>query len=84
MDRHPERQLEDAGDSTSPETPTRMFPVEAGVPNFLNQSAPRATMYGMLVSVSMLFTVVGIPHNPLFAGKGASGVAGPASPRATP
>jgi hypothetical protein len=46
---------------TQPETETTLVPGDCSVPKLLNQSAPLATMWGTLESVSTLLIRVGPP-----------------------
>ena len=53
-----------------PETPKIVVPGLFSVPKPRNQSTPLATMWGTWEKVSTLFTVVGMPKAPYWAGKG--------------
>ena len=55
---------------TCPEMQKTLVPVFFALPNDANQSPPFLKIVGTTAIVSTLFTVVGDPYNPLFAGKG--------------
>ena len=55
---------------TCPEIQKTLVPVFFVLPNDANQSPPFLKIVGTTAIVSTLFTVVGNPYNPLFAGKG--------------
>src|SRR5690606_5488323 len=55
---------------TRPLTPQSLVPASAPRPNPLYQSTPNSTMPRRLQIVSTLFTIVGLPHNPLTCGNG--------------
>src|SRR5581483_4569801 len=55
---------------TWPERQKTLVPVLFGRPKLANQLAPRRRMVGTIAIVSTLFTVVGQPQMPAFAGNG--------------
>jgi len=55
---------------TWPDTHTMRVPPERPMPSALNHAPPLSMIAGTFISVSTLFTIVGLPNRPFTAGNG--------------